>query len=71
MLQEQLEVFERIYDACGQKVSDYKTSRKGHVLEMVIIVFLAVQTLLVLFEIVTNSGRYATPTNPAVTSPSK
>lgn len=69
MLQEQLEVFERIYDACGHKVSEYKASRKGHLLEMIIIVFLAAQTLLVMFEILTNSGRYAMPTTPAATSP--
>jgi hypothetical protein len=53
VLQEQLEVFERIYDACGQRASDYTAERKTHVLEMIIIVLLGAQTLLALFEILT------------------
>lgn len=53
MLQEQLEVFERVYDTLGQKATDYKMSRKGHILEMVIIVMLAAQLVLSLFSILT------------------
>lgn len=53
MLQEQLEVFERIYDTLGQKATDYKANRKGHTLEMVIIVMLAAQLVLSLFSILT------------------
>lgn len=53
MLQEQLEVFERVYDTLGQKANDYKTARKGHILEMVIIVMLAAQLVLSLFAIMT------------------
>lgn len=53
MIQEQLEVFERVYDTLGQKASDYKLARKGHVLEMVIIVMLAAQLVLSLFAIMT------------------
>jgi hypothetical protein len=53
MLQEQLEVFERIYDTLGQKATDYKANRKGHILEMVIIVMLAAQLVLSLFSILT------------------
>ena len=62
MIQEQLEVFERIYDTCAQRASDYRANRKNHLLEMVIIVLLAAQTLLVLFEILTQTR----PT-PAIT----
>ncbi len=53
MLQEQLEVFERIYDTLGQKATDHKLARKGHTLEMVIIVMLAAQLVLSLFSILT------------------
>ena len=53
MLQEQFEVFERIYDTVGQKATDYKANRKGHMLEMVIIVMLAAQLVLSLFSILT------------------
>lgn len=53
MIQEQLEVFERVYDTLGQKANDYKTARKGHILEMVIIVMLAAQLVLSLFAILT------------------
>ncbi|MCU0705136.1 MAG: hypothetical protein MUF18_14280, partial [Fimbriiglobus sp.] len=53
MLQEQLEVFERVYDTLGQKASDYKANRKGHTLEMIIIVMLVAQLVLSLFSILT------------------
>lgn len=53
MLQEQLEVFERVYDTLGQKASEYKANRKGHTLEMVIIVMLAAQLVLSLFGMLT------------------
>ena len=57
VLQDQLEVFERVYDSCSQRVTDYRASRTGHLLEMVIISFLAVQMLLTLFEIMTSAAR--------------
>ena len=55
VLQDQLDVFERVYDACGQRASDHRLSRKGHTLEMVIIVLLAAQTVLVMFELLTRA----------------
>ena len=55
VLQDQLDVFERVYDTLGQRASDHRLSRKGHALEMVIIVLLAAQTLLVLFELLTRN----------------
>ncbi len=55
VLQDQLEVFERIYDTLGQRASDQKHAKKGHTLEMIIVVMLAAQTLLVLFELLTRS----------------
>ncbi len=68
MIQEQLEVFERIYDTVSQRASDYRANRKGHLLEMVIIVFLAAQTLLVLFEILTNATATSVPTATTTTT---
>jgi hypothetical protein len=56
MIQEQLEVFERVYDTLGQKANEYKLARKGHILEMVIIVMLAAQLVLSLFSILTTGG---------------
>lgn len=53
MLQEQLEVFERVYDTLGQRASEFKANRKGHTLEMIIIVMLAAQLILSLFSILT------------------
>lgn len=55
VLQDQLDVFERIYDACGQRASDHRLARKGHMLEMIIIVMLAAQLLLAAFEILTRA----------------
>jgi hypothetical protein len=57
VLQEQLEVFERIYDACGQRTSDHAAARKGHLLEMVIVVILGAQTLLTLFDVLTRARK--------------
>jgi len=53
MLQEQLEVFERVYDTLGQRASEFKANRKGHILEMVIVIMLAAQLILSLFSILT------------------
>ncbi|MFI4875175.1 MAG: hypothetical protein ACIALR_07550 [Blastopirellula sp. JB062] len=54
ILGEQLEVFERSYDACGQRASDYVQSRTGHTLEWIIIVLLVTQIVLWGVEILTN-----------------
>lgn len=50
-LVEQLEVFERVYEMCGQRASDFKLARTGHMLEWVIIVLLVAQLLLSGFEL--------------------
>lgn len=46
----QLELFERVYDQCAQRAGDFALARRGHLLEWVIIVLLAGQTLLALVE---------------------
>ncbi|MCY2964038.1 MAG: hypothetical protein NT069_10405, partial [Planctomycetota bacterium] len=52
----QLEVFERVYELCGQRASDFSQAHKGHVLEMIIIVLLLGQTLLLLVEMLAARG---------------
>jgi hypothetical protein len=55
VLQEQLEVYERVYDTCSQRVSDYTANRKSNILEMIIIVLLIAQVVLSLFEILSTT----------------
>jgi hypothetical protein len=50
-LDTQLEVFERVYEGCGQKASEYMIARTGHTLEWVIIILLLAQTVLVVVEL--------------------
>lgn len=45
-LRDQLDVFERVYEPCGQRISDFISSRKSHTLEWIIVVLLAFETLL-------------------------
>jgi hypothetical protein len=46
LVAEKLEVHERIYDLCSQRVSEFMVARRGHMLEWVIIILLAAQTIL-------------------------
>ena len=55
-LGQQLEVFEKTYDSCGQRASDFMQSRTGHLLELIIIVLLLTQIILWGFEILTRTG---------------
>jgi hypothetical protein len=55
ILGDQLSTFEEIYEACGQRASDFVQSRKGHMLEWIIIVLLATQILLWVFELLTSA----------------
>jgi hypothetical protein len=57
ILGEQVEVFEKIYDTCGQRSSDYMLSRTGHFLEMIIIVLLVTQILLWSLELLSSTGQ--------------
>lgn len=63
-LTEQLEVFERVYEMCGQKASDFMLARQGHMLEWVLIILLLVSTLLTLFEVM-SATTPETPTTPS------
>lgn len=67
-LGEQLEVFERVYEMCGQRASEFKLARTGHMLEWAIIVLLVAQLLLAGFELLTSiEPPIAQPTIPATT----
>lgn len=66
-LGEQLEVFEHIYEMCGQRSSDFKLARTGHMLEWTIILLLVAQLLLSAFESITSLAPSSTV--PAVTVP--
>jgi hypothetical protein len=71
-LGEQLEVFERVYEMCGQRSSDFKLARTGHMLEWTIILLLVAQLLLSAFESITSlapSSTVPAVTVPAVTVP--
>jgi hypothetical protein len=54
ILGDQLEVFERVYDNCGQRISDFVQSRTGHMLEWIIIILLILQMVIWGFEILTS-----------------
>lgn len=54
-LDEQLQVFERVYENCGQRVSDLMLTRSGNTLEWIIILLLLAQTLLLVFELLSNT----------------
>ena len=53
-LGEQLEVFERVYELCGDRASNYMLTRSGNILEWVIILLLLTQILFSGFEILTS-----------------
>jgi hypothetical protein len=54
ILDSQMEVFERVYDTCGQRISDFVQSRTGHILEWIIIILLVLQMVIWGFEILTS-----------------
>lgn len=55
-LDEQIEVFEQVYEMCGDRASNYMLTRSGNLLEWIIIVLLCAQLLLSAFEILTWSA---------------
>lgn len=56
ILGDQLDVFERVYDQCSQRASDYVHSNKGHILEIIIIILLSFQIVLTVAEFVSSKG---------------
>jgi hypothetical protein len=55
-LEGQIEVFEDVYERCGQRASDFMLARSGYTLEWIIIILLAAQILLTAFEMLTRTG---------------
>jgi len=55
-ISDQLETFEEVYEMCGQRANDYKHARTGHTLEIIIIVLLAAEVLLAVFDYMTAAG---------------
>lgn len=53
----QLEVFERVYELCGQRSSEFAFSRKETTLEWVIIVLLATETIILLIDLMARLGK--------------
>lgn len=47
----QLEVHENVFELSSQRISDYRLSREGYILEMIIIIVLVAESLLILGEI--------------------
>ncbi len=66
-LTEQIEVFERVYEMCGQKASDFMLARQGHMLEWILIILLFLSTLLQVSEILSNAGTATTPSTSTPT----
>lgn len=58
-IDEQLQVFEGVYEACGQRASDFMLARTGHRLEWTIIILLLAQTIMLVYELLANAA--ATP----------
>ncbi len=56
-LEDQVDVFEKVYDSCGQRASDFVQSRTGHMLEWIIIILLLTQSLLWGFGLLTSMGK--------------
>lgn len=56
LLGDQIEVFENVYEQCGQRASEHELATTGHTLEKIIIALLLAQFILWGFEILTTLG---------------
>jgi len=56
VLAEQLELFERVYEGCGQRTSELAMTRSSNALEWVIILLLLAQTAMATVELLGRSG---------------
>ena len=57
ILGEQLEVFENVYESCGQRASDFMLNRSSLKLEWIIIILLLTQIVIIVFEIMMAMGK--------------
>lgn len=67
-LDEQLEVFEHVYEMCADRSSSHMHARSSNLLEWVIIVLLVAQLLLSGFELLTTLDRTPAETNTGTTA---
>lgn len=56
VLGDQMDVFERVYDMCAQRSSDYALSRKETTLEWIIIVLLSAELIVLLVDMLSTVG---------------
>ncbi len=56
VLADQLELFERVYEGCGQRTSELAMTRSSNALEWVIILLLLAQTAMLTVELLGRSG---------------
>jgi hypothetical protein len=54
-VESQLEVYERVYESCSQKASDYMLSRSSNILEWYIIILLFIQIILTVVELLSHT----------------
>lgn len=55
-MREQIEVFEKVYEMCSQRASDFVANRTSHMLEWVIILLLAAKTILLVVNLLSSAG---------------
>lgn len=55
-MREQIEVFEKVYEMCSQRASDFVANRTSHTLEWVIVVLLAVEVILLSVDLLSATG---------------
>lgn len=53
----QIEVFEQVYEGCSHRISEYVQTRKGLMLEWIIIILLAAQLVLYIVESMSGAGK--------------
>lgn len=68
IIDEQIEVFEGVYEMCGQRASDYMLTRSGNILEWIIIILLVAQLLLSGIEMLAGSNTEAPTTTSSLPS---
>lgn len=55
VLEGQLDIFQRVYEMCGQRSADFMVARTGHILEWIIILLLAFQTIMAIIDYIPSS----------------
>jgi len=56
VVERQLDIFNNVYEMCSQRSSDFMLARSGHILEWIIILLLALQTILSVVDYLPATG---------------